>query len=88
MKDLFGNTIPECERPKHGRWAHAAPVGTGPATETCGTCDHVRSTGHDGRYKKCWKIGIKNWTNGPGSDLRLKDKACSFWEPAKPKGVK
>jgi hypothetical protein len=31
------------------------------------------------RFYKCAVIK-ESWTHGPGTDLRLKDKACSRWE--------
>ena len=58
---------------------HAAQPGTGPAGETCKTCAHKAS---NRRAKTYWKCGLTRatWTGGSGSDIRLKDPACSFWQ--------
>lgn len=46
---------------------------------TCGNCDyHVVSTGHANDYHKCRLM--KN-TGGPGTDLRVKWRGCSQWQP-------
>jgi hypothetical protein len=76
MNDLFGNEIvPAACGPKRS-YAHPDRPGTGPQGEACASCSHVRRVG---RYFKCAVIK-ESWTHGPGSDLRLKDKACSRWE--------
>jgi len=70
--------LPEhvCRVVKHG---HAANPGTGPAGETCRTCKHKAAVHHARRY---WKCGLTRatWTGGPGSDIRLKDPSCRYWE--------
>lgn len=70
-------------RPKR-KTGHAAPVGTGPAGETCRSCAHMERLDRDtGRvYRKCGLMR-RFWTNGPGSDIRAGDAACKRWE-AKP----
>jgi len=78
VKDLFGNEIVDPPRPVVG--GHPARTGTGPEGETCGTCDHdrvVKPGQH--RYHKCFLIR-SNWTHGPGTDIRKKDKACQLWK--------
>lgn len=55
--------------------------GTGPEGETCGTCAHLVHTGNSGRYLKCGLMR-KDWTHGPGTDLRARWPACSKWEKA------
>jgi hypothetical protein len=78
MNDLFGNEIvPAACGPKRS-YAHPDRPGTGPKGQTCGTCCHRRATGNAGRFWKCAVIQAA-WTHGPGSDLRLKDPACSRW---------
>ena len=79
MNDLFGQPITD-PQPVHHH-GHAAKPGTGPAGATCGTCRHratvkIRSRR---RFQKCILIR-KNWTNGPGTDIRCKDAACQFFE--------
>lgn len=58
---------------KHG---HAAPPGTGPKGETCGSCKHVR------RSNKFFKCDLRRatWTHGYGTDVRARDEACVKWE--------
>lgn len=60
---------------------HAGYPGRGPKGETCGSC--VSYTHNDGRtaksYRKC-ELNRKNWTGGPGSDVRMRDPACEFWK--------
>jgi hypothetical protein len=60
----------------------AAPVGSGPAGETCGTCEHlVRRVSPSGkRFLKCGLVR-QLWTKGPGSDIRAKWPACRCFEP-------
>ena len=55
----------------------AAPIGTGPAGETCRTCAHVRSHTTAKTYYKC---ALVKATCGPKTDIRLKWAACSKWE--------
>jgi len=80
MKDLFGAEIVDPPMPSRG--GHAAKPGTGPSGETCGTCRHRVHTEIDSgkKYQKCMKIRA-NWTHGPGTDIKKKDKACACWTP-------
>ena len=81
MSELF--SIPQsaidyakAHPPKKG---HAAKPGSGPAGETCGSCDHYAIRHYNGKtYRKCGACE-KNWTFGPGTDIRKKDPACAFW---------
>lgn len=62
---------------KKGHWMRP---GTGPAGETCGTCQHYISvSGGAGTYPKCLRTRAA-WTHGPGSDIRKKDPACGGWQ--------
>lgn len=56
-----------------------APIGSGPAGETCKTCKHSGYVQMANRYYKCGLMR-KKWTNGPGSDIRLRWAACEKWE--------
>lgn len=58
---------------------HAAPPGTGPAGETCKTCQHYAHVQHASSYRKCGLMRAR-WTGGPGTDIRAGDPACSKWE--------
>lgn len=62
---------------------HAAPPGSGPAGETCGTCKHrVTVKLRSGRtFPKCGQARHK-WTHGRGSDIRVRSPACRLWAVA------
>lgn len=77
--DLFGGPD-EKPRGKHyvAPRGYAAPPGTGPAGETCATCQHARRMG---RYAKCGHPIRHHFnTHGPATDIRLRTAACSKWE--------
>lgn len=88
--DLFGNAIeektlpvaegvPKKRKPTLPK-GYAGIPGTGPAGETCKTCQHiVRRGGCSRRYLKCG-LNCRNWTNGPGSDIKAGSPACKFWK--------
>lgn len=50
--------------------------GTGPASETCGSCRHIMRTA---RYRKC-QLVRKLWTGGPGTDIKARSPPCKKWE--------
>lgn len=88
MNDLFGQLVVEKSLPAAAGETkrrptppkgYAAPPGTGPTGETCGTCRHIAHTGNAGKYKKCL-LQRHRWTGGPGSDIRSKSAACSRWQ--------
>lgn len=61
-----------------GANATPAPIGSGPAGETCRSCIHAYKQGcHDYAY---WKCGLIESTRGAGTDIRLKWPACRQWE--------
>ena len=83
MRDLFGDEIPDVDPPVHngGRRAYPrpAPEGSGPDMARCRTCKHIaRPAYHNKRYIKCGLMR-DHWSHGPGTDIRLKDKACAKW---------
>lgn len=89
MKDLFGNeTLPPPDGVKTKRFgrpvtnprARASGL-PGPDGETCRTCIHARpnTTRARKRYWKC-AIALTKPTAGPGTDIRLKDRACARHE--------
>lgn len=89
-RDLFGEpvregTMPGLRRAKRDKkTGHAAPIGSGPAGETCKTCRHYKRVKWAGIYRKCGLMRSR-WTHGPGSDIRANDAACRHWEkPAPP----
>lgn len=59
---------------------YAAPPGTGPEGETCGSCVHAwpNTTGSRRTY---WKCGLVRSTRGPGTDIRVRSPACREWKP-------
>lgn len=81
---IFGAPVPEdvlarLDVPKRKKRGHAAPPGSGPKGETCGTCAHAVMRGDcAGRYYKC-ALMRERWTGGAATDIRLKDEACSMW---------
>lgn len=60
------------------RGMYAAPPGTGPAGETCGTCRHAK---RGRRWAKC-ALTRGRWTMSYGTDIKLRMDACSKWERA------
>lgn len=61
---------------------HAAPAGSGPARETCGSCAHlVRKRMATKTYLKCG-LCRSSWTGGAGTDVKARDPACSKWQAA------
>ncbi len=61
---------------------YAAPPGTGPAGETCGTCQHKHSMSSNSgskRFIKCL-AAQERWTHGEGSDILAKSPACRAWK--------
>lgn len=59
---------------------YVRPPGTGPAGETCGSCQHKhRREGVAGRYLKC-SLARGLWTGGRASDILAGSPACEKWE--------
>jgi hypothetical protein len=56
---------------------NAAPIGSGPAGETCGSCQNCYRVEFSKVY---WKCRLVKATRGPGTDIRRKWAACSRWE--------
>jgi hypothetical protein len=82
--DLFGEEVRERtgkHRPDAPKRGHAAAPGTGPAGETCKSCQHYTRIYWDKVYRKC-DLARARWTHGAGSDIRAKDRACALWEGA------
>lgn len=80
MNDLFGQAVAEpVKNPVKG---YPRPPGTGPAGQTCKTCQFLcRLKPHRKVYLKCL-MNERRWTNGPGSDIRAGSPACALWEKA------
>ena len=58
---------------------YAYRPGTGPAGETCGTCEHKVRKQMGGTFLKCG-LAHHKWTGGPGSDILARSPACSGWK--------
>lgn len=88
QNDLFGaplsddTAMAKVRRRASGRgWrgGYASAPGSGPAGETCKTCDHYCRVGGGRRaYPKCGLMRHA-WTHGPGSDIKARAPACSQW---------
>lgn len=71
-RKLFG-------RPSPGPKGYAAPPGTGPEGETCGSCAHHATVRHASIYHKCGLLR-QAWTRGQATDIRVRSPACKLWE--------
>lgn len=87
--DLFGEEVVEpiiSERTGKAKRrtvpkGYARQPGSGPAGETCGTCDHCVRVEHNTKaYHKCAVVRHR-WTHGPGSDILRASPACEKWTP-------
>ena len=65
---------------KHG---YAAPPGTGPSGETCGSCAHLFRNRMAKTYLKC-SLMRAHWTGGLGTDVRARSPACRNWKAKEP----
>ena len=80
--DVGGDITPVKTRGKHyiERRGYAYSPGSGPAGETCGTCQHIQ------RYRKWAKCAVylkmKKRTNSRGTDILVRAPACKYWEKA------
>ncbi len=55
-------------------------IGTGPAGATCNICANYRRVKYHGKiFLKCGLMET-SWTHGPGSDIKAKWPACSYYE--------
>lgn len=57
--------------------------GSGPAGETCGSCQHIFRNRLAKTYLKC-SLNSAKWTGGPGSDIRARSPACKYWATPQP----
>ena len=90
-KDLFGDEIALDDKvtqsPLKGRRldsGYPAKPGTGPANETCGSCDLRIRFKVAGAWYKC-QLMQPHWSHSAGTDIKLKSPACSCWEKPKDK---
>lgn len=67
-------------KPKTQARGYAAPPGTGPAGETCGSCRYnAVQSGTSGTYHKC-RLMEATWTRSAATDIRVRSPACAKWE--------
>jgi hypothetical protein len=66
-KKLFRNTSAR---------GYAAPPGTGPEGETCGTCASLHRHQMQKTYLKCNRV---KWTLGKATDILARSPACRLW---------
>ena len=62
---------------------YAALPGTGPAGESCGSCEHLVRKRMSRTYPKCGLMR-RGWTGGTASDVRVSAPACSRWQALAP----
>lgn len=63
---------------------YAAPPGSGPADQTCGTCAHCRQrTVHSRHFYKC-ALAMHAWSRERSTDILLKSPACSRFTAGTP----
>lgn len=78
-----GKTAPfrHAERVMRGQHPLGRPLSAWPGA-TCGNCTHAVAAGWRGErtYHKCI-LDRSRWTASPGSDLRLRWRACAGWAP-------
>lgn len=96
---IFG--VPEPARPVRGVYrssepaaGYAAPPGTGPQGESCGSCTHCRvrtqvlgsRRGNRGKQRRFYKCGVMfpSWTTTRSSDVLAHSPACRRWEAGQP----
>ena len=94
MRDLFGNEVTEAQArallrrgavgQPNGRRdptpaGYAAPPGTGPEGERCGTCRFHVINRLAKKYHKCGLMRAR-WTGGRKTDILLRSPACKLWE--------
>lgn len=80
-RDLFGDPIPKKRRGRRKKTkqrGYAAPPGTGPVGETCGSCRFIYRA-PTGRYRKCILVR-PHWTGGIATDILARSLSCWRWK--------
>lgn len=75
-----GRTVDVPKRGKHyvQQRGYAGKPGTGPAGETCKTCEHYTIVRMAKSYRKCG-LNRAKWTGGARSDILAGSPACEKW---------
>ena len=78
-------TPAERRRMKGGTRAngYAALPGSGPAGETCGSCEHLYRNRMAKTYYKC-SLMERGWTGGKATDVLVRAPACRNWSAPLP----
>ena len=85
IQDLFGaeTIVLETTKVKGKHYVqpmgYIAQPGTGPARETCRSCQHYYLKRMGNTYPKC-NLNRVHWTGGRRSDILARSPACSKWE--------
>lgn len=80
FETMGGDTVTVPVRGKHyiePRGYYQRP-GTGPAGETCGSCEHIV---RGRRWAKC-ELSRRTWTHSRGTDILVSAPACRKWQKA------
>lgn len=77
MNDLWNQPLGAAKAKRGQARGNAAPIGSGPAGETCGSCVHCYSPP---AFRTFYKCRLVKPTHGPGTDIRLKWAACARWQ--------
>lgn len=84
MKLEFGNPLhirmANAKRKHNQPWSQVYGSYQGP--ETCRTCEFRVGNFKANTYYKCSNPNVPRPTNGPGTDIRLRDQACVFFKEA------
>jgi len=88
--DLLGDPIGRdaiMRKSSRRKGGYAARPGSGPKGQRCNTCAHFARLKRSNVYTKCLLMAAV-WTRGPGTDIKARAPACSFWERKPPKPIK
>lgn len=89
--DMLGGKAVPGSRLRRIRRTGKAPVardgwadkpGTGPESETCGSCTYCEAFHYAKRYYKCAARSGRHWQGRRATDIRPLDPACSKWAPS------
>jgi len=80
VRNCYGDEIDLLgQKPEKYSKGYAAPPGSGPEGETCGSCEYHYIKVMAGKYHKC-KLMERIWAGGSGTDIKVRSPACEKWE--------